>query len=699
MWMSRRSIFDCTRPLVLATGLQLLALGSASAQTGPSVLQLLSNQGSAIIDGDVNGELTERDYLVRAGRRVAAWELDALDGEILLIDLMSSDFDPYLYVVGPGLGTGLTDDDGGSLLDARLCFVAPDDGLYQVVVGALAGEVGSYTLRVTPAQSVPGGGCLEPGDTREVLDLSTLETGGRVLSVGPGSFGELSSTDGTYYGSPVQAWSLEGRAGESVTVDLYSEAFDAQLMLLGPGLDQWLSDDDGAGRCDSRITVDFPEDGTYKVVASAIGSGGGAFELRAAEEPGLVSAEACIPMDVVGETSSGDMADLPEAGVIVPGSLHTGTLTDEGARWQNTAADRWTLTAEAEQRVAIDLTATDFDAYLYLAGPGFPLPVSDDDGGDEGFDSRLCVELSQSAEYSILASALGEAESGSYTLLVTDDPGRELCPSFEMTVERRNAMIVEMDVGGRTISSGQEVEGTLTAGQQLYPDDGSSVQAWSLPGVEGASISIDLISDAFDAFLRLAGPGLSEVLSDDDGAGRCDSRITLQFPATGDYVVIVGSLFRYSSGEYRMTASAEPGPMLEGTCGVEEMQGASTVSVSLIEGLLAAPGRELLVGYESEGQLTSEDATLEDGSHVQAWSLEATAGELLVIDLISEDFDAILLLHGPGLVEALNDDDGGTGINSRIVFTPPEDGTYRVVVNTLNAGETGSFRLSVLRRR
>ena len=42
---------------------------------------------------------------------------------------MSSDFDSYLQVAGPGFGTPLSDDDGGEELDSRLQITFPVDGI------------------------------------------------------------------------------------------------------------------------------------------------------------------------------------------------------------------------------------------------------------------------------------------------------------------------------------------------------------------------------------------------------------------------------------------------------------------------------------------------------------------------------------------------------------------------------------------
>ena len=63
---------------------------------------------------------------------------------------LSDDFDAYLYIDGPGLDGAYADVDGGGGLNARIDFVAPQDGVYRLVATSYQTEVtGAYRLRVT----------------------------------------------------------------------------------------------------------------------------------------------------------------------------------------------------------------------------------------------------------------------------------------------------------------------------------------------------------------------------------------------------------------------------------------------------------------------------------------------------------------------------------------------------------------------
>ena len=128
----------------------------------------------------------------------------------------------------------------------------------------------------------------------------------------------------------------------------------------------------------------------------------------------------------------------------------------------------------------------------------------------------------------------------------------------------------------------------------------------------------------------------------------------------------------------------------QGCDNVEVLMG--LVRVALL-GQLPTEDRILAAGVEGRGTLSADDSEGPDGSYVQAWALLLRAGEEVTAELTSSDFDAYLLVMGPGLESELSDDDGGGGCNARITFTAPEDGEYRAIVGTAELGGTGEFVL------
>ena len=93
----------------------------------------------------------------------------------------------------------------------------------------------------------------------------------RALAIGRSAVGSLGkgdalSADSTY----VQSWTLHGRAGQTITIDLISLEFDGYVMVRGPGIrgSRDYSDDDSGGTCNARLTVTFPQNGDYEIIVN-----------------------------------------------------------------------------------------------------------------------------------------------------------------------------------------------------------------------------------------------------------------------------------------------------------------------------------------------------------------------------------------------------------------------------------------------
>jgi hypothetical protein len=100
------------------------------------------------------------------------------------------------------------------------------------------------------------------------------------------------------------------------------------------------------------------------------------------------------------------------------------------------------------------------------------------------------------------------------------------------------------------------------------------------------------------------------------------------------------------------------------------------------------------LGQTVTGQLRGDrDPLIADGRHGQAWAFDGRAGQRIVVEL-EADHDSYLYLIGPGIVEPLEDDDGGEGLHSRIETTLSGSGTYRVIASSLSQAE-GTYSLRV----
>lgn len=127
----------------------------------------------------------------------------------------------------------------------------------------------------------------------------------------------------------------------------------------------------------------------------------------------------------------------------------------------------------------------------------------------------------------------------------------------------------------------------------------------------------------------------------------------------------------------------------------------TALAAAALATLASAPAEAqtaIRAGESLRGFLSTSDARLDDGSHYDLYDIRGEAGERLVIDLRSDDFDAYLVFgnaSGSGLDLLESDDDGGSGTDSRVEVTLPRSGLYRIRANSLGAGETGAYTLSV----
>jgi hypothetical protein len=85
------------------------------------------------------------------------------------------------------------------------------------------------------------------------------------------------------------------------------------------------------------------------------------------------------------------------------------------------------------------------------------------------------------------------------------------------------------------------------------------------------------------------------------------------------------------------------------------------------------------------------------GSEPKTYEFKMEKGGVYTVDLESDDFDALLRIQDADGKKLAEDDDGAGFLNSRIVFRPQEDGTFKLLVTAVDASRGGAFRLTVRR--
>ncbi|NBB69526.1 MAG: hypothetical protein GVY33_04250 [Alphaproteobacteria bacterium] len=204
-----------------------------------------------------------------------------------------------------------------------------------------------------------------------------------------------------------------------------------------------------------------------------------------------------------------------------PGSIEVGQTVQGNLTTDSGAGDRYELTAPAGTRVAIDLKSYDFDAYLTLLD-GDGNESTDDDGGDQGYNSRLYHEFSDGETVTITAGSLS-SESGRYELIVTE-------LSSEATARHTGNL--------------------SSASPRGY--DGTRYERHEFEGEAGETLTVELKSQVFDPVLYIANPDGSNLVRDDDGGDGNNSLTVTTLPTSGTYTIYVTS-FGDAQGAYELT--------------------------------------------------------------------------------------------------------------------------------------------------
>jgi hypothetical protein len=363
----------------------LLMAGAAVPAMGQAAIPAIR------VGQTVNGTLAESDPTPQERGRFKAYRFEAAAGRPYLITLRSGDFDAYLRVAR-NMG-GITDvlkedDDRGGNTDARIRFQAPAAGTYLIVAQALDAEgKGAFTLQLADAPT-------------------PVNTAPRPVQLGQAVQGALAETDAveeeddTYYDS----YSIRGRAGQRLQVEMSSDSFDTFLKLGRMENGQFVSkstDDDGAGEgTNSRMRVTLEEDGEYIIRANSLGTATGPYTLRVTERAAV---RPPTPQALT-------------AGTDVQGTLAEGDAeADDGALY-----DYWSYTGRSGQALTITMASSEFDTMLAVGQMenGQFREISNNDDGPDGTNSRLELTLPANGVYIIRAASLAAGGLGAYTVRV-----------------------------------------------------------------------------------------------------------------------------------------------------------------------------------------------------------------------------------------------------------------------------------------
>lgn len=331
------------------------------------------------------GELSRQDRELDTGEYYDLYTFDAVRGQRVTIEMESNDFDTYLIVEGPD-GERWTNDDGGSGTDSRLEIRIDESGEYEIQATSYASDAtGDYTLTVRglSEQGRPAG-----GDTVERGELNRTDR-------------ELDS--GEYY----DLYTFEGRRGQEVVIEMESDDFDTYIILEGPDGERWTNDDGGSGT-DSRLQLDLPDSGVYRVFASSYADGAtGDYRLTISGLDGRVDDDDDDDDDSVGR--------VYDESFRATGQLSRSDDTIDTGEY----GDLYQIRCNDGDELEISVESDDFDTYLIVRAPSGQ-QWEDDDGGS-GTNSGIEIDCDERGVYDIIVTSFATGETGEYELNVDLD--------------------------------------------------------------------------------------------------------------------------------------------------------------------------------------------------------------------------------------------------------------------------------------
>jgi hypothetical protein len=314
----------------------------------------------------------------------------------------------------------------------------------------------------------------------------------RPLAVGASVGGALTPADRQRSsGKYEDGYTVSGRRGDRIELRLGSADFDPYLMVTGPGGYTLANDDDpgGGGALDSRLVLELPRDGAYRVSVTSYRPGAmGAYQLSAAPAP------------------RGAAASEPEpAEAIALGGSVSGTLSAQDEALGDKFVDRYRFTGRRGQRISLALSSTDFDTYLVLRRPDGDELVNDDtmQRGRASTDSRLETALAEDGEYTILVSSYRDRATGKYRLALEPSQGTERQAAVRGGPRVFALLVGVSDYGGRTNDLPDTDQDAIRIGAALEKAGMLNPASIILTNAEATRASV---AAAFERIAALAGP-------------------------------------------------------------------------------------------------------------------------------------------------------------------------------------------------
>lgn len=390
-------------------------------------------------------------------------------------------------------------------------------------------------------------------------------------------------------GGLVDVYELRGQAGESYTLRLASDVFDAYLYVRGPGSLAQDSDDDGQS-LNSRLTFTFPESGVARVYVTSFNRNAqGSYQLSVeragAEQPHVATG-----------------APPPVSAQQIAGALAQGDAQLQSGEF----VDTYPFQGVAGQQIELTLTSAEFDTYVAITGPNNFREFNDDDTANNTRNSRLVATIPADGAYTIHVTSYEPGEAGAYQLAINPLHG--------------GAGVLAG--GAETFAAGQTMNGELAQGDAQL-QSGEFVDNFQFQGQAGQRVVIDMRSTAFDPYLILLAPSGAQEDNDDASPTDRNARIETTLAESGQYRIGATSYQPGERGPYVVTLQQGAAPQVSASDSARRVY-AVMVGISDYPGegndlpLTAEDARKLRDALARQGALAAESVTLIDAQATRA---------------------------------------------------------------------------------
>ena len=226
---------------------------------------------------------------------------------------------------------------------------------------------------------------------------------------------------------------------------------------------------------------------------------------------------------------------------------------------------------------------------------------------------------------------------------------------------------------------GSEIKGVLDGADTASNED-YRFEDYLVTASAGQRLEATMRAEDFDAYLAIyseAGLEGEPIATDDDGLGEgTNSRLRFTPSEDGRYVLRARTLAGLDGGNFTLGLNERPpAPRAPRPTGIR-------------------------VGQSRNGALAATDPEGDEGARFDGYGVSLRAGQRVAVTLKSDDFDPFVSVgrtSGAVFTElARNDDGGGDGLNSYLVFTAPSAGGYIIRATSLGVDGLGAYVLDLV---